>query len=589
MRAFTLPDIIAILLATAVAANIPNARFLFGPTARGYGPAARGLQEDSESTSPRGPCSMPLIRMAEPKTMSDYNDCIGAAVDKADFTVAGANFETLHTCWCKHGMQELMNEFQCCQYDDFKLLCEADCSPDCSKPKATECVEDCPAICLEGDYAPQDVCTNCLECFDYMRCITNHSKERTSAGDPDHPRVCDNRAFDSSDEMKDWQDCFTDHPMRTHWHRTNAEHHCICKEDLKKVAETHNCCGAKWAGKICTDVCDSMTSTCDSAEAKQCMDDCGQKCAALHPANMVEECKTHCVDEGSKCEKYKICQPTGPFEHGYICDDGSAPPANGCCARHPRSGLPVCPSMCDSGTSHMLQHGIECQCKGCPESVDEAKTKFNVTLSNNLRENGWQTLTDIVRRAKLDHANKKMQKMITSRNEEILAAWQAHPGAIDDAFQKKVKEINEKWLGLIEEEAKREKTFGPEPEPTPAPPVAVPAPGPSPETKEGGAPVIIIIIASVGGLILIFGILVMIYKIKSTSAKNANPGAGVAGGVQPNDGDPNVVVGRPVEGGGEAASAAAATGAPVQTGGKGSDEPTKGEPSKGDNAPPQFA
>mmetsp|Transcript_56619 Transcript_56619/g.106694 ORF Transcript_56619/g.106694 Transcript_56619/m.106694 type:complete len:578 (-) Transcript_56619:74-1807(-) len=577
MQSFTPPAMIAILLVTAVSANIPGARFL-------HGPAARGLGQHVSQTKARGPCSMPLIRMAEPKTVSDYLDCVGELNNKTDLTIAGSDFDVKHTCWCKHGMQELMTEFQCCGYDDFKLLCQADCNPNCTSKTATECIQKCPAVCLEGDYAPADICENCADCVEHMKCITDHSKERTIAGDPDHPNLCDDEQFWPSSEFMDWEDCYTDHPMRTHWHRTNAEHHCYCQSDLKKAAEKHGCCGAKWASKICSDACDDATSLCETAEAKKCVEDCTQKCSALHPADMVEECKTHCIDEGSECERYKICKPVGPFEHDYICDDGSKPPANGCCARHSRTGLPVCPAMCDSGSSHMVHHGVECQCKGCPKSVDEAKSKFNETLHGNLKEHGWATLTDIARRYKLDHPNEKMNSMMSSRNREILNAWQAHPGAIDEAFQKKVGEISKKWAELIEQEAKRQKDFGPEPAPTPAP---GPSTGAAPaETKEGGIPVAVIIIASVGGLLLIFGILVMIYKIKSTSKAGGNPGQGVGSGVQPNDGDPNVVVGRPVE---EGAAQGAAEGAPVQTGGKGSDsnEPAKGD-TKGD-APPQFA
>lgn len=191
---------------------------------------------------------------------------------------------------------------------------------------------------------------------------------------------------------------------------------------------------------------------------------------------------------------------------------------------------------------------------------------------DDLWKNGVATLAVISKEVGILGANKKMQLLMKERNDKIVAEYEAHPGMPDATFQKKVDQIVKEYYDKIKAEAVRYEKFG---DPTPAPPPSPPPPskddddddddkkgGKKGDDDDGNTTIIIAAVCGVVGLLLLFGIVFMVYKIKTKSPANVNSGAN-ATVAEPMEGDGNVVVGRPVD---PANDVGAAAGAPVATG-----------------------
>jgi len=423
----------------------------------------RGLQQGK-----RGPCVRALLLMVEPEKLRKWNDCVYKRVNSTSMTVAGAIYAASQECWCEEKVQETLNEFGCCQHPDYVLLCKAQCKPDCASAKALQCVKDCPAVCLEADYAPEFCSAACSPCMEHMLCIANHSIAMTKSGKQD--AICDDLGFEKSTQWDAWRKCYVKHPKRTHWHRHNAENFCYCQSDLKAAASKSKCCDAKWGKTICDEQCAvaSKAIDCKSAEGVKCMNDCKQTCPQLYTQLMVPACNSTCFAKDSKCAKYSVCEPVGSHEFNYRCDDDSKPMTNGCCPGQ-RRGSVRCPTLCDSGAAHYPQqnvagfamsHGLECQCLGCPEDNSKAKKKLKDTLENDLWQHGVAQLAAISKEIGILGANRKMQELMKGRNDDILAAFASHPGLLDAAFQAKVDVITRKYHAQIVAEAKRFKING---------------------------------------------------------------------------------------------------------------------------------
>jgi len=415
-------------------------------------------------------CIVPLIQMTNPGVLEKWQSCVNVKAEAANLQVAGSLFEATLDCWCEHKIEDTLTEFGCCQHRDFAVLCQSECEPDCASATAKQCVQDCPAACLETDYAPEFCGKSCQNCLPYLRCVTRHSHNMTVAGKQDYH--CDDDGFDKSEQWKDWKKCYSDgHPKRTHWNRHNTENYCTCNTDLKTAATAHNCCDAKWGKTLCDDQCETAKTTiaCDSAEAKSCAEDCLTTCAALHTENMVPECRSKCMTEGGKCAKYSVCKPVGTFEFDYVCDDGKPPMKNGCCSAG--GNRVTCPTLCDSGTPHypihstagyIWQHDLECQCLGCPSSTKAADDKWKKAMTEELWQNGVNTLAAISKEVGILGANRKMQELMAEQNKEILAVHEAFGnGQLQDMeFKRKVEAIVTKYRALIVAEAKLFKANG---------------------------------------------------------------------------------------------------------------------------------
>lgn len=559
--------------------------------------AGRGFfSEVQPETSParraegkRGPCNRALLHLSEPQVMADYRKCFQEKADASNRSIAGAMFAANLNCWCDKKVEDTLSEFGCCDHRDYKLLCTADCVPDCTTPEALQCIKDCPATCLENEHDPEFCATGCNHCEKHMLCVAQHSKKMTMEGHPDHNLVCDDMSFDASKQWDAWKKCYSSHPARTHWHRHNAENYCYCQSDLKAAASKHKCCNSKWGKQICDEQCATAESKidCDSAEAQKCMNDCTQECHQLYTSKMVPECKSKCFDSGSKCAKYSVCKPVGHFAFDYVCDDGLKPMDNGCC---PVSSNSVsCPTLCESGAPHypmhyaagyQIKHRMQCMCLGCPSSDASAKKKWRKTLTDDLWKHGVAQLATIAKEEGILGANRKMQELMDARNKKILEEFEKIPGdgRPDDAFKTKMNKITAEYRVLIQQEAKLFKAAGEKETGTGLALPALPAPAaPAAAAQDNGnnSTIIVIAVAGVVGLFLIFGILALFYKFQVKKTHSA----AAAGSVTWNDDATNVVMGRPVVDG---SAGEAVAGAPVRTDGTGTNG--KGQPDETDKS-----
>lgn len=214
-------------------------------------------------------------------------------------------------------------------------------------------------------------------------------------------------------------------------------------------------------------------------------------------------------------------------------------------------------------------------------------------MINDLEQHGVLTLAAMSKEVGILGANRKMQELMKERNDKIMAAYEEHPGIPDEAFQGKVNVIVEDYHARILLEAERFKANGEVDDFAGTAALVQPQPqipgekDKSPKGKKGkkdssdgdDMTIIIAVAAGAGGLLLLIIIMVLVYKLKAK--KSTPPQKPGAQGHSPYDGDSNVVMGRPIEGG---AAAEAAQGAPVQKVDpedlKGQGDPEKGKASE---------
>jgi len=534
----------------------------------GLSPASdngRGLQGQGNDL-----CYFNLLNVFENKVMNNWQKCINEKAKVKNMSIAGQIVEMNVECWCEEDIEATLSLYGCCQetgaYQDY---CKAICPPlldTCTTAEAQKCIEDCPALCFEKDYAPSFCDSGCTGCDTYVLCITGHSKNKTLSGHVEHQPICSDNAFYSSQEWKDWFDCYSSFPKRTHWARHNAENYCYCNSSLKAAASRYSCCNADWGKTICDGDCsNAQTIDCASAEAQTCVDGCKQTCSKIFKVEMTQACKEQCMDASATCEKYRICEPSGPFAFDYVCDDGSLPNVQGCCTG--KWGNPVCPSLCSSATGHhptleavnvlVTNANMECSCQGCPSSIQQTKDKYKETLDDHLFETGTLEIARIARKVGMTGPNAKMQELLLERDAEIKELYDALPGLPDDDWQAQMNAVMAEYTPKFLAEANRYAQDGPRT--TIAPGTANYAKGEDPEGESDSPIILIIVIALCGVFALVFGVILILkcQRVKRTP-----------GGQRPRDGDPNVVMGRPVAPG---TDAVAAEGSPVDIGEKGED------------------
>jgi len=528
----------------------------------------------SSEASSRGlaastPCWTWLVEKQEAAAFTKLRTCIKQKETTTDMRVAGSRFAINHGCWCETGMEQVLDVYDCASSPVYGLYFKANCTPTCSAPAAQQCIQDCPASCLETDYAPEFCSTAFDNCVPHLACITEHSKNMTLAGHQDHPFQCDDTKFFGTSQWRAWKECFRKLPKRTHWHRHNAENHCDCEANLKAAAKLHTCCDSKWGKPICDEQCAAAANiNCLSTEATQCMATCNDVCRTLLVGHtpLSAACQQQCFDSTSTCAKYSVCPPAGDVQFDYVCDNGQPPMANGCCGS---SSNMHCPSQCTHSTGFIwavFTTGHECQCLGCPSSLVAAKAKLAAQLTNDMDAHGIQALASISKQVGILGANRKMQELMNTRNAAIQSAFQDHPGNIDDAWNAKAAQIIAEYRALIVAEAEAFKVRGEVDD--------VPGRGGkgAATAKKGGedsdsTPIIIGVVCGAVGLCLCAASLLLYRRGKAANA-SAN-----AGNVGPNDGDTNVVMGRPVQSGDTSNTA---QGAPVsREAEKGSTEPEK--------------
>jgi len=524
---------------------------------------ARGLRQDAHI------CFNWLIELEEAAAFAKMRACMTQKENARDMRIAGSYFAIRQECWCETDMAMALSWYGCESHPGYALYYQVNCTPSCSLPEAQQCILDCPASCLETDYAPEFCSTAFDNCVEHLLCITEHSTNMTSAGSVDHPFHCDDAQFDASPEWLAWKECYRELPKRTHWHRHNAQNHCFCQENLKAAVEQHTCCNSSWGKSICDEQCATADANidCTSAEATQCAADCNNVCLSLFTDTVSAECKQQCFDSSSTCAKYSVCPPAGDVQFDYVCDDGNPPSANGCCG-----SSQICPSQCSNEKGFIFIHGRECLCLGCPSSVEAAKAKFSLKLENDMDANGIQALASISKQIGILGANRKMQLLMKQRNAALQEAFKDHTGSVDAAWDQKAAQIIDQYQVLIVAEANAFKARG---EVDDVPPADGADGAKQDNTLQKGdgdsnLGVIIGAICAAVGLCLCTASILVYRRGKARNASSEGAGTGNFG---PNEGDSNVVMGRPVE---QSDTSNAAQGAPVSKASeKGSDEPEK--------------
>eukprot|EP00746_Dinoflagellata_sp_MGD_P161487 gnl/MRDRNA2_/MRDRNA2_88657_c0_seq1.p1 gnl/MRDRNA2_/MRDRNA2_88657_c0~~gnl/MRDRNA2_/MRDRNA2_88657_c0_seq1.p1 ORF type:complete len:660 (+),score=141.32 gnl/MRDRNA2_/MRDRNA2_88657_c0_seq1:65-2044(+) len=418
--------------------------------------ASRRTQESNSE------CQVALLQVLPPPSFKKYAECTREKSQSTDvdYGVVGAAMDVSARCWCDNKVKESVDALGCCDHPDFKQSCELQCEPDCTSAEAQQCLDKCPPICLEPSLAPPSCQEDCVtgECHKYLLCITDHSKNQTALGNLE--KTCDEVAFTQSQEVKSYVECGAGFPKRTYWQRKNSQMHCACEHDLAKAAERSKCCDTSWATGMCdmkAQNCADPTN-CASETAKECLNQCREKCTFQGAHEVMTECYNSCLSASSACHLYATCEPLEQLSFDYVCDDGQTPSANGCCAIPavgPSGDMIVteCPTLCDSRQVHQLPHGPECLCQGCPKNLEEMRAKFKAVLEHALWVNGQQILLEIAHLAQLKRGpTPEMQRLMAERNEKLMEAFlTAETNAEAEANMMK---INDKYVTLIVEAAK---------------------------------------------------------------------------------------------------------------------------------------
>jgi len=299
----------------------------------------------------------------------------------------------------------------------------------------------------------------------------------------------------------------------------------------------------------------------------------------VHPDHVSEFCTQNCLTNGTDCEVYSTCEPLDPISFEYVCEDGSAPMENGCCnipdARNPDQTIQGCPMLCDDRTVYAVpqpngpRSGLECMCFQCPTNLPDISYKCSQEWLNDLEERGQLLLLDIKRQVGLNDITPTMQLLMSERDAEIAAAIEANNGYCDQGLQEEVLRITNKWEGEITQEAERQldcyNQNGGE--------YCV-----DDDDDDDGSSVGIVVGVAIAAIVVCGGSAAFgaYWFAKKNSANQAQGGRGI----QPREGDNEVVVGRPIQG--EQGAASAVGGAPVAP--AAADDDAKGQGSK---PPPQ--
>eukprot|EP00405_Crypthecodinium_cohnii_P024909 CAMPEP_0206494294 /NCGR_PEP_ID=MMETSP0324_2-20121206/47627_1 /ASSEMBLY_ACC=CAM_ASM_000836 /TAXON_ID=2866 /ORGANISM="Crypthecodinium cohnii, Strain Seligo" /LENGTH=350 /DNA_ID=CAMNT_0053977891 /DNA_START=348 /DNA_END=1400 /DNA_ORIENTATION=- len=229
------------------------------------------------------------------------------------------------------------------------------------------------------------------------------------------------------------------------------------------LTKNHSCCDSALYGSGVCDLECLSEATCATQEAQTCIHTCQETCTSFDNAPS-SDCVSNCISTKAKCRKYASCR--APMLAGYICDDGRWPQSNsGCCETTTGGSTSLsCPTLCDTSEKYIASSSTsqpwwtryqpsnygtawQCTCKGCPETLTEAKLKLSTTVEADIWSNGQAMLVDIAQKAGLLYGpNRKMQELMAQRNTEILALL-SNTTALTSAA---ITAINEKYTALIE-------------------------------------------------------------------------------------------------------------------------------------------
>lgn len=486
-----------------------------------------------------------LFTLAPPAFL-EYEKCLQTKLNSADLSIPGIAIDVRTRCACESKITDALDALGCCNHPDIKIACEIRCNPDCSTESAKQCLDTCPALCLEDDYAPPSCSPSCLDgqCHKDLLCITENARNETMSGEM--TRVCHERDFANSKELQAYHDCQARHSHRTVWQRHSAALHCICESNMAGAAQNANCCGTSWGGAVCSMEC---SVDCKSAEAKNCVSECSQLCDQLpvgetaDSVKTTQQCYNFCLVQGGACSRYAMCPPESYPDFPYICDTGDAPLTNGCCANNPIGpNGSSCPQMCKSQNSFPIpeKSGYECFCDGCPKTMDETVDRYESFVRNELHENGLYILSSVARDEGLKYPNMQMKSLMDERNEMIMNTLTSNSLSLAEK-ERIINQLNMEYVLKIKEAAKK----GPDP----------PEKEKKEEEKDDGNTVLLVIAIValvVACLAMVFGcIMIRKYKrateIVDISCKTPEEIRAAAEQLQTSD-NMTVVIGQPVAG-----------------------------------------
>mmetsp|Transcript_99191 Transcript_99191/g.265271 ORF Transcript_99191/g.265271 Transcript_99191/m.265271 type:complete len:699 (+) Transcript_99191:35-2131(+) len=370
---------------------------------------------------------------------------------EADTGKPGAKLHAQSECWCEHNITDFVKPQGCCE-DPLDVECSIDCSPNCQSAEARECMNDCPALCLDASYAP-DSCAptaaggcNFTKCFPHILCITDAAQQ----GAVD---VCDFPKLEADSKVTDYLTCMDSFSHRSLWKHMNAARHCACSADFAETLRTHGCCSHPAFEGVCGYDCTPQPS-CESQEATTCISECETTCTYLNPAPSTE-CRTQCMNNDATCNKFAVCRPSGLPNHTYVCDDGTEPHASGCCL----TTLPrTCPAQCSGSVVHRLTgsatNHFECECTGCPAPQTLLTEEEVSVLRAQLEEVSSYFLWQVSRLVGLEGPpSDEMEDLVKEYTAEIENLYKTI--ADEEERAAKLRDLESKYSALIVEAARQ--------------------------------------------------------------------------------------------------------------------------------------
>lgn len=396
-----------------------------------------------------------------PPVFEAYRACVTDAVHRSDLGIPGIVPHLQARCWCEHGLGDVVDGLGCCSHPDFASSCAMDCNADCSSAEAQRCLEDCPAICLEAQYAPPSCVAACAagNCQQFVQCTTEYAVNASEAGLSE--RTCHERDFARSTQVADYLRCQVGHSHRSVWHTTNAAHFCACSSQLAEAVRRADCCDTMWGRDLCDLRC---AADCAGPPAQRCHEICPEMCAIFvqdNVANVSRQCYDTCFHEASDCRKYAVCPGSAVPSYEYVCDDGRSPLATGCCesAYIGQPGV-QCPLTCESHqTYHVIataEPGLysaqavgnyECFCEGCPLNESIARVKLQMRVRLDIHDNGVRLLNIFAQQAGLWYPTDEMERLMDERNGLIVTALLGD-GDIAER-EREIRRVNSEYLDLV--------------------------------------------------------------------------------------------------------------------------------------------
>lgn len=509
-------------------------------------------------------CNPALLEILRLPALEKYQACVRERVNTTNMSAVGADVWVKASCWCEYDVRTTVEQFSCCSHRDFRGLCQVQCGASCAGAQVQQCMEDCPAMCLERDYAFEDCQCSDNNCYQHMLCIAERGMNRTHSGEV--AQVCDDNAFESSDELRDYHLCLQEQPLRTVWHRANGKSYCACRANLQAAATRHHCCGARWARSLCASDTQCLAEqSCSTPQATQCLDSCATKCRHVRKKEVTGECYEHCLSNTSTCRQYLSCKPREPLELEYLCTNGRRPSKNGCCRNSFRASngrlteTEACPLLCDHRQKYHRRYGPQCQCSSCPNTTEQIREGLKEKVVEVAVARGQILLHQFAKVAGLEFGpSGEMQELMIQRNRALKQVTAFYVDRNLASLELAIAEVCADWNRRILAEAWREKACQEDP-------ARRPARCPDGNRRRRRGKYIFVVMSLVfGACTFLLLVVIFIYWVGCRKQPPAQPNAEVAASGAahlPNllTSRSNIVMGCPLEG-----SRHAVDGSPVQ-------------------------